>query len=95
MQISWQDDAIADLIQIRRYISRDNPTAAAKVASRIREDVPLLAQQPAMGRPGRILGTREWVIKGLPYLIAYRVEENSLVILRGLHSARKWPEKVN
>jgi len=32
----------------------------------------LLADHPAMGRPGRIAGTRELVIVRYPYIVAYR-----------------------
>jgi len=91
MRIRWQDDAINDLIQVRRFITMDNPSAAARVADRIRSAVPELAEQPGMGRPGRIPGTRERVLVDVPYIIAYRVEENSVVILRVLHTSRKWP----
>ena len=94
MQIRWQDDAINDLIQVRRFIAMDNPLAAAKVADRIRSAVPKLADQPGLGRPGRVPGTRERVLTNIPYIIAYRVEENSLVILRVLHTSRKWPETI-
>ena len=94
MQIRWQDDAINDLIQVRRFIAIDNPSAAAKVASRIRDAVPGLADQPGMGRPGRVPGTRELVLVDVPYIIAYRVQENSMVILRVLHTSRKWPETI-
>ena len=94
MQIRWQDDAINDLIQVRRFIAMDNPSAAARVADRIRSAVPKLADQPGLGRPGRVPGTRERVLAEIPYIIAYRVEENSLVILRVLHTSRKWPETI-
>jgi len=94
MQIRWQDDAINDLIQVRRLIAMDNPAAATKVANRIRSAVPELANQPGMGRPGRIPGTRESVLVDVPYIIAYRVEGNSVVILRVLHTSRKWPETI-
>lgn len=94
MQIRWQDDAINDLIQLRRFIAMDNPSAAARVADRIRSAVPKLADQPGLGRPGRVPGTRERVLADIPYIIAYRVEENSLVVLRVLHTSRKWPEKI-
>ena len=94
MQIRWQDDAINDLIQVRRFISMDNPQAAARVANRIRSAVPELANQPGMGRPGRVPGTRERVLVDVPYIIAYRVEGNSVVILRVLHTSRKWPETI-
>jgi len=95
MQIRWQDDAINDLLQIRRYIAMDNPSAASKVANRIRKAVPEITHQPGMGRTGRIPGTRELVLLDLPYIIAYRVEENTVVILRVLHTSRKWPEAIS
>ena len=95
MQIRWQDDAINDLIQVRRFIAMDNPSAAARVADHIRSAVPELADQPGMGRPGRVPGTREKVLVDIPYIIAYRVEENSVVILRVLHTSRKWPETIS
>jgi addiction module RelE/StbE family toxin len=94
MRIRWQDDAINDLIQVRRFIAMDNSSAAARVANRIRSAVPELADQPGIGRPGRIPGTRERVLTDIPYIIAYRVEGNSVVILRVIHTSRKWPETV-
>ncbi len=94
MRIRWQDDAINDLIQVRRFIAIDNPSAATRVADRIRSAVPELADQPAIGRPGRVPGTRERVLADVPYIIAYRVEGNNIVILRVLHTSRKWPETI-
>jgi len=38
--------------------------------------------------------TCESVLADIPYIIAYRVEGNSVVILRVLHTTRKWPEKI-
>jgi len=45
----------------------------------------------AIGRPGRVLGTRELVIGVLPYLVPYRVREKDAEILRVLHTSRRWP----
>ena len=95
MQIRWQDDAINDLVQIRRFIAIDNPSAAARVADRVRKAVPELAGQPGLGRPGRVPGTREKVLVDVPYIIAYRVEGSSLMILRVLHTSRKWPDSIS
>jgi toxin ParE1/3/4 len=95
MQVRWQDNAITDLIQIRRFITIDNPSAAARVADRLRNTVIELANQPGSGRPGRVPGTREKVLVDVPYIIAYRVEANSVVILRILHTSRKWPDSIN
>ena len=57
----------------------------------IEEAVRRLADHPRMGRPGRVKGTRELVISGTPYVIAYRVKRDAVVILRLLHGAQRWP----
>ncbi|MFA4828870.1 MAG: type II toxin-antitoxin system RelE/ParE family toxin [Thermodesulfovibrionales bacterium] len=89
MIIRWLDEAISDLIEIRDYIANDKPQAAQAVAGRIRKTVDLLKDQPGIGRPGRVEGTKELIIPGLPYIIPYRVKANSIEILRVLHTARK------
>jgi toxin ParE1/3/4 len=45
------------------------------------------------GRDGRVAGTREPVIPGTPFLVAYRIEKNEVRILAVLHAAREWPEE--
>ena len=93
MRIRWLDQALDELETVRVYIARDNPSAAAKVAQRIRRATKVLTEYPAAGRPGRVLNTRELVVSGTPYILPYRVRGNVLEILRVLHAARKWPER--
>jgi toxin ParE1/3/4 len=45
-----------------------------------------------MGRPGRVKGTRELVIVGTPYIVAYRIKGDAVQVLRVLHGAQKWPQ---
>ena len=77
MRIRWQDDAINDLIQVRRFIAMDNPSAAARVANRIRCAVPELADQPGIGKPGRIPGTLEECRPIFPTSLPNSAEGNS------------------
>ena len=79
---------------ISAYIAQDNPTAARQTVDRIRDAVAHLVAHPAMGRVGRINGTRELVIAGTPYIVAYRVRKRSVRILAVLHSAQRWPSKL-
>jgi toxin ParE1/3/4 len=44
-----------------------------------------------MGRPGRVPGTREFVIARTPYVVPYRVRGDAIEILRVYHGARLWP----
>lgn len=94
MIIKWLDDAIDDLQALRQYIAQDKLSAASQVAKRILSTVNLLSDQPSMGRPGRVTGTRELIVPGLPYLIPYRVKKNTIEILRVLHAAMQWPEEL-
>ena len=92
-RVTWHRRARQDLRHLRAQIAEDNPQAAQRVARRILQAVELLAEQPGMGRIGRVPDTREFVITGTPYIAAYQVLEDTLVILRVLHGARRWPEQ--
>lgn len=94
MRIRWLSDAVDDLIEIQNYIANDNPPAAGNVAKRIKACVNSLKKHPGIGRAGRVEGTRELVVAGLPYIIPYRVKNNMIEILRVLHGSMEWPEKL-
>ena len=49
-------------------------------------------QHPYLGRDGRVPGTREHVIAGTPFVVAYRVHKDQIQILAVLHASRRWPE---
>lgn len=92
MRLRWTRLAERDLDDIAAYIGLDSPAAAARVVLELIDQTEtLLSRHVALGRPGRVLGTRELVIRGLPYIIAYRVRENTIEILRVLHTSRRWP----
>ena len=92
MRIRWLRTALKNLADEAEYIGLDSPAAAASVVSAIAEAVDSLAKYPAIGRPGRVAGTRELVVSGTPYIVPYRVRAGSVEILRIFHAARKWPE---
>ena len=92
MRIKWLDLAVDDLEDIADYISQDNPDAANRVVSRLWAAVKFLAEQPKMGRPGRVYGTRQLVVSDTPFVVPYRVMGSEIQILRVLHGARDWPK---
>lgn len=93
-RIAWLQAALEDLRSIHDYIARDNPAAARRVVKTIRDDVKFLRDHPAMGRRGRIEGTRELVIVHYPYIVAYRQSLSAVEILAVVHSSRRWPEQL-
>jgi toxin ParE1/3/4 len=91
MKIVWSRRAIRHLEQLRDYVAKDNPKAASHLALQIVEAVNLLSVQPNMGRPGRILGTRELVVPQTPYVIPYRVRGQQIELIAVFHSRQRWP----
>jgi addiction module RelE/StbE family toxin len=89
--IAWSLLARRDLEQLRAYIERDNPAAAARTADRILDAAERLEQFPHLGRPGRETATRELVVPRTPYILIYRVRGEVLEMLRVLHGAQRWP----
>ncbi len=94
MRVNWTHAALDNLDEAVEYITQGKPTAAADVARRIWDATQRLAEQPGMGRPGRIGGTRELVIAGLPYIVPYTIEGDQIFILRVVHTSMKWPKRL-
>ncbi len=95
MQLNWTDLAVADLDNIEVYIAEENsPQVAVDVVLRVIDSTEMiLSDHPKAGRVGRVKGTRELVINGIPFIAIYRQPrgENQLQILRVLHDAQQWP----
>ena len=94
MEIIWRRGALRDLEEARRYIAQDNPVAANRMQSAIMTAVRRLGDHPALGRPGRVENTRELIVAGTPYIVAYTVIEGEIMILSVIHGARRWPERL-
>ena len=92
MKIRWSPTAVSGLESIREYIAQDSPTAARKVANRIKESVNRLSNFPLSGRVRRVPGTRELVIPGTSYITAYTIQGDEVQIASVLHGRQRWPE---
>lgn len=91
MRIRYTRRATEEIRAIQLYIARRNLTAARDVRDRIRRAVTRLERFPQSGRPGRVDGTRELIVPGLPYIVLYRIEDHRVVVLSVRHGARDWP----
>lgn len=94
MKLVWSAFALADRDGIFTYIEADSPRAAIAVDERIASAARRLVDFPESGRPGRVVGTRELVITGTPYVAAYAVTAETIRILRVLHGAQRWPDEL-
>lgn len=94
MKLEWSAFAFSDREGIFDYIEADSPRAAVAVDDAIAEAAGRLLDFPESGRIGRISGTRELVVTGLPYILAYNIRDDVVRILRVLHGAQQWPDTL-
>lgn len=90
-EIRWTRSALRDLESIHRYIAKDNTEVADAVVSRIQDLEKKLALYPFIGKPGRKETTRELFVTRTTFVIVYRVVEQTVQILRILHTSQKYP----
>lgn len=94
MRVRWTRRALREQDQAFEWIVKKDPRAAREVIERTYAAARLLADNPRMGRPGRINGTRELVVSRTPYIIVYRVARDDVEILAVIHQAQDWPESL-
>jgi plasmid stabilization system protein ParE len=93
MRLKWLPTALRNLDSEASYIAADEPAAARLVVKRVFAAVSLLAEQPGLGRPGRVPGTRELLVPKTRYIVPYRVRGDTVEILRVLHTSRQPPRQ--
>lgn len=83
-----------DLIEIFRYISRDNAPAAEKLVRAINSKCELLARSPMIGRARPELRSDLRSVPYGAYLILYRIIDGGVEIVRVVHAARNLDDLV-
>jgi toxin ParE1/3/4 len=95
MKLLWTDRARRDLLDIGRFIARDNPRAARAWVERLRERTRKAAETPLAGRvvPERAdQEVREVFVRN--YRIVYRVFEDAIHVLTVFEGHRQFFQKA-
>jgi len=92
-RVEWAESALADIRAQIEYIAMQDPQAARRVLDAIGQTGAALGDF-VTGHPGRVAGTYEKSVRGLPYIIAYTLADSdrTVSILRVIHTARDWAE---
>lgn len=91
-RVIWLDKACDDLEAVQNYYrEHDAGESGQRIIAEIITMAGRLGEFPHLGRAGRVYDTRELIVLGGEYLVAYRRKNERLEILRVLHHARKWP----
>jgi toxin ParE1/3/4 len=85
-RIVWTREALGNLDLIRAYIHQFDPGAARNLAGRLIEASASLRDFPERGRS--VTGGKRELVSVRPYVIRYRVEGDSVYILRIRHAAQ-------
>lgn len=90
MNLVWSPEAARQLRDIVEYIANDDPAAAEGVLVRIQDVASELCQFPYLGRPASVAGFRVFAIHRLPYLVVYRVRDDTVEIASVWHGRQNW-----
>ncbi len=88
MRIRWTPAAAADLQHISDDLNQRHPRARQPTVRKLHTAIESLKKRPSRGRLGREEGTRELVLHPLPYVVLFRVKEQSVEVLRIYHGAQ-------
>ena len=89
MRLKWLPTALRNLDREASHIAAEEPAAARLVVKRVLAAVSMLPEQPGLGQPGRVAGTRELVVLKTRYIVPYRVRGDTLEVLRVFHTSRQ------
>ena len=93
MRLRWLRKALRNLDAEAAVIAADAAAAARLVVKRALDAVLILAEQPGLGRPGRVPGTRELLVAKTRYIVPYRVRGETVEILHVFHTSRRLPDR--
>ena len=90
MRVRWTVPAAGDLTDITNCLQQHYPQFAESTIRAIYERVRSLKTMPDRGRPGHRGGARELLLSPLPYIVVYRVKEETVEIPHIYHGAQDW-----
>jgi toxin ParE1/3/4 len=87
MKLRWNADTLKAVEVIYAVRSKCDPAAARSFVFRVAEVTGRLLTLPTSGRPGIRKGMGLLAVPGTPYVIVYRVEGETVDILRMIYTA--------
>jgi toxin ParE1/3/4 len=93
MKLYWSRRAQHDLLALQEFV-RQKPSSGEQIADALGAACDQIIAMPHSGRLGRVEGTREIVLTGTPFILAYKVFAKRATILAIVHGARRWPKTL-
>jgi plasmid stabilization system protein ParE len=99
VKLAFSREARSDLVRLRAFIAKHNPSAAEHIAKRLIQGIERLLRHPRLGRrvtvaPDQLAPEeiRDWPIGPIgDYVVRYLITEDKIVVLRIWHSKEQRP----
>ena len=92
MRVRWTNPALEDLRNIRAYLGKRDPTAAANTGQRIWKVAQELEFNPRLGRLARWMKYREFFVSGTTYILLYDISRQEVIIHAVVDGRMEWKE---
>ena len=89
VKVFWTKSALLNLEAELDYYGQINQDLAKELSIIVRDGIEKIQFMPGLGRAGKKIGHREYVLQKYPYIIAYRMRNSVLEILAIVHQQRK------
>jgi addiction module RelE/StbE family toxin len=90
VNLIWSPQSVEDRKQIYAFISEYDLHVADELDALFKKQATILLSFPEIGKPGRLVATRELVVH-THYILVYTCKENTIAILTVLHASRQYP----
>ena len=87
MRLAYSENAVADLVRLRKFIAENDPLAAARVAAELLSHIENLCLYPEMGRAVELAPSPKAIRDAVfgKYRVRYSAHTETIVILRIWH----------
>jgi toxin ParE1/3/4 len=89
VRVRWQKRALSDLKSFRVWLETFPDANADRVVQRIKEAAQRLDRLGDIGRPSKLPNTRELSVRNAPYVIAYQMRKDFILIVAVYHTAQE------
>jgi len=87
VRLAYSENAVADLVRLRKFIAENDPLAAARVAAELLSRIENLGLYPEMGRAVELAPSPKAIRDAVfgKYRVRYSAHTETIVILRIWH----------
>lgn len=94
-RLEWSNAAASEFVEGLAFIAADSPQSANLVKGRIDKAAGFLRLHPRMGKPGAVVGTREYPVPKTRHTLIYEELPDAICILHCWHQRRQSIPETN